>query len=96
MPDGVLEALLNLGILGPVLVAAGLYVTRLHKDLKEVQEKRTSDAQAVVDRVLALAKSHSDTSQLLNQTLTEHGLVLAELRDALRSMANYRAPGGGG
>lgn len=42
------------GPLGAIIVLGGLYVAKLHKQLKEVQDSRVSDAQRVVDRVLEL------------------------------------------
>ena len=54
MPDAVTAALLNAGILGPVVIAVGWYTLRLQTQLKDSQEKRVEDAQRVVSQLLEL------------------------------------------
>jgi hypothetical protein len=52
--DEVTQTLLQAGPLGAVLVAAGVYIFWLHRQLKAVQDSRVTDAQKVVTTLLAL------------------------------------------
>ncbi len=61
MPPAVINALVNAGILGPILLAVGWYVLRLQRQLTEAHaktteahEKRVDDAQRVATQLLEL------------------------------------------
>lgn len=85
MSESVTTALLNYGLLGPVLIACALYVLRLHKELRESQEARVKDAQAVIDRILGVAERYSDVSAEIAKSLALHTEALENLRDEVRS-----------
>lgn len=61
MPEAqVTDAVANLvqmGILGPIVVVLGYMLYRSQQQLNKVQGARVSDAQKVVDRLLALQQS---------------------------------------
>lgn len=86
MPDAVVQALVQMGVLGPVVVAIGFYVLKLQKTLQEVQEKRTTDAQGVVERVLSLVDRQNETIDNLRMTLSQLGGVINELRQEVREL----------
>jgi hypothetical protein len=86
----VIKGLLQLGILGPVLAALALYTWKLHRDLREVEAKRTYDAQAVTQKLLELNDKWNQVihSQLMSveaqrDLLKEIKDNLWEVRDAL-------------
>jgi hypothetical protein len=99
MPDSVVSALINAGILGPVLAAVGWYVLRLQRDLATSQEKRVEDAQRVATQLLELNDQWSETvsdqthafEQQRNLIVRVHEL-LGDLKDALRSRPAYPVP----
>lgn len=64
--DQVITELIKLSILGPILVALGLYTLRIHKDLRASEDGRIKDAQAVVDKLLKL---NSDWNTTINSLL---------------------------
>jgi len=86
MPDAVIQALVQMGVLGPVVVAIGFYVLRLQKELREVHEKRTADAQNVVERVLTLADRQNQTIEELRMTLSQLSSVITELRQEVKEL----------
>lgn len=92
MPEVILNALANAGIFGPFLAAALWYIYKLGKDLKEVQEKRTQDAQEVVTRILDLADRQNRTATELQLVLAQHAQTLGEVKEALRDIARGHPP----
>jgi hypothetical protein len=97
VPDQLLSALVNLGTLGPVVAAVGLYVLKLQREHREdralllaqlqtLSEKRTLDAHAVVDRVLGVSEAHSRSDEQFSGALQTLGHELADVRQELRDM----------
>jgi len=92
--DDALKAFLaNAGILGPILVAVGWYVLRLGRenrvliqDLKEIQEKRTADAQAVTERILDVTDRFNQISQDTQIALTQNTQAIVDLKEAIRDI----------
>lgn len=89
------KALLQGGILGAVLLLVGLYLLWLQREyrkdvallqvqLKDSQEKRVADAQAVVTTVLTVVREYNTTMQALNATILQNTNALEELREDLR------------
>lgn len=99
MSDSLIATLLQLGALGPVLVAVGWYVLKLQRELKEVHEARTTDAQAVTDRVLALASENNAIGAAQAQTQEGTRLALQALADRTErledAVRDHRSRGGG-
>ncbi len=87
LPQEVITALVNLGVLGPFLGAAIWYITRLQKDLKEIQDKRIKDAQEVVDRILDLAEQHNNTTNQLQLVLQQHAATLREIKEVIKDIS---------
>ena len=52
-----LTQLIAQGVLGPVVVALGVALWRVHQALSKAQEQRVKDAQKTVERILALTES---------------------------------------
>lgn len=100
MPEPVITALINAGILGPILIAVGWYTLRLQSQLRDSQEKRVDDAQKVVAKLLDLndrwnASFNQATSS--QEELRELLLRLHETLKELRVHGPYRTqspPGG--
>jgi hypothetical protein len=106
MPEAVTDALINAGILGPILVAVGWYVLRLQRQLTdahaktaEAQEKRVEDAQRVATQLLELNDRWSETVAAQSAAFDEqrnligrvHDL-LGDLKAALQSRTAYPIP----
>lgn len=79
MPEAVVSALINAGILGPVLLAVGWYTLRLQAQLRESQEKRVEDAQKVVSQLLEL-------NDRWNASIGHATASTDELRDSLERL----------
>ncbi len=99
MPDSVISALINAGVLGPVLIAVGWYVLRLQRELRVTQEKRVEDAQRVATQLLDLndrwsevvaEQTHAFEQQ--QQLIVRVHELLADLKDALRTRPAYAVP----
>lgn len=99
MPEPVVTALINAGILGPILIAVGWYVLQLQRKLDDAQGKRVEDAQRVAEQLLELndrwaevvgeqANAFQEQKHLI-QGVSE---LLKELRSALRPPAVYPVP----
>lgn len=84
MTPETVNALINLGVLGPVVAVLFLVVLRLHSQLRESQDKRTADAKAVVDRILTLVDQQHRVDQELNATLIGIQATLVDVRETLR------------
>lgn len=79
MPEAVATALLNAGILGPIVIAVGYYVLKLHDDLRNLNEKRVADAQAVTQKLLELADR-------INEDGREQGQINVQVLRAVEDM----------
>lgn len=74
-PD-IMTVLLNAGPLGAIIAAMGLYIWRLHKQLKESWEARVRDAQNVADRVVNINnESRTAINGLTNGVEKLHALI---------------------
>lgn len=80
MPPEVFTELAKVAILGPVIIALGWYTLRLHRDLRDAQEKRTADAQKVVDTLVALNNKWNDSLNQLGNAVRELKTAVDELR----------------
>ena len=89
------KALLQGGILGAILLLVGLYLLWLQREyrkdvallqaqLKDSQEKRVADAQAVVATMLTVVREFNTTMGTFNTTMMANTNALEELRDDLR------------
>lgn len=89
MPEAVTTALINAGILGPVLIAVGWYTLGLQRQLRESQEKRVEDAQRVVTQLLELNDRWN--ASFMVSTASEERLneSLLRLHEALREIRMY-------
>ena len=101
MDEATISALVNLGTLGPVLVAVGWYVIRreaehkaersaLQEQLSQLQEKRTEDAKAVVSTVLELTQRQTEVSQELGTALSQNTASVARLEESVRELTARR------
>lgn len=70
MPEVVVNALIQAGILGPIVAACGIHILRLQRDLHAAHEKRVTDAQNTLDRVLALVDQQHERDAALITGLT--------------------------
>ena len=95
VPEAVTTALINAGVLGPILIAVGWYTLRLQSQLRESQEKRVEDAQKVVNQLLELNDRWN--SALVQATAANEALgeSLMRLHEALRELRD-RVPARGG
>lgn len=99
MPESVVNALVNAGILGPILIAAGWYVLHLQRKLSESQEKRVEDAQKVAVQLLELndqwagVVAEQVAAQEEQKRLVE-GVrnLLGDVKGALQSRPGYPVP----
>ena len=82
--ENVVNTLLNLGALGPVLVACGLYIRYLHKELKASHDARVADAQRVIDVFLELNDKWNTTLNELTSTMTGLQTLLELIREQLQ------------
>ena len=94
MPTQVVEALINLGVLGPVLAAMAVYVVRRENRFEDqlkffrdqhsvVQEARVADAQKVADRIVQLIDRQHVVMSELQSALEKHTLLLDRLRESV-------------
>lgn len=84
--------LLKIGLLGPIVVGLAVYVLRLQKQIEEVQAKRTLDAQAVSERLLALSEKWSGLIAAHTAAMENQADTLNELKDAVRDILRGRRP----
>lgn len=110
MPDSVVNALVNAGILGPIIIAAGWYVLHLQRKLSESQEKRVVDAQKVAAQLLDLNDRWAEVvgeqvGAIEEQKRLIEGVrvLLVDVKEVLRHRPVYpvpaappRIPGGNG
>lgn len=96
MSDAVITALVNAGILGPVLVAVGWYTLRLQGQLKESQEKRVEDAQRVVSQLLDLNDRWNASFNQAAASTDELRDLVARVHDTLRDLRSASYGGAGG
>lgn len=94
MPTQLVDALINLGVLGPVLAAMAIYVVRRENRFEEqigyfreqhhvVQEARVADAQKVADRIVALIERQHTVMSELQSALEKHTVLLDRLRESV-------------
>jgi hypothetical protein len=79
MPEAATE-LLKVAIFGPIVVVLGWYVLRLHRDLRDAQEKRTLDAQKVADTLVVLTNKWNETVNTLGTAVRDLKTAVDELR----------------
>lgn len=87
MSTGLLEAVANIGILGPILALFGWYIWKQHIALRKSEEQRVSDANAVLDRLTSLNEKWHDLQVTYVRVLEANRATLEEVRDALRMLA---------
>ena len=96
MPEAVLNALLQAGILGPVVICVGWYTLRLQRELKESPEKRVGDAQHVVTQLLELNDRWNEVIQKQATGFDEQKDLIQRIHETMRDLERYmRAPYGG-
>lgn len=95
-PD-VIHAIVNLGTLGPLLLAMGAYVLRrearfdeamreLRTELKSSQDGRIADAQKVADRIVSLVERQNDVIGEQTRVLEGQSQMLDRLREAIERL----------
>jgi hypothetical protein len=82
-----LEAIANLGVLGPILALFGWYIWKQHAELRKSEEKRVADANAVLDRLTSLSEKWHALQVTYVRVLDSNTAVIEEVRDALRSLS---------
>jgi alkanesulfonate monooxygenase SsuD/methylene tetrahydromethanopterin reductase-like flavin-dependent oxidoreductase (luciferase family) len=101
VPPQVVEALINLGMLGPILAAMGWYVLRrehrfdqqlesLREQLHIAQESRVGDAQRVADRIVQLLDRQHDVLADTQLALDRQVGVLDRVREAVERLQPRR------
>lgn len=88
--ESVAGELLKVSIFGPILVAAGWFIWKQHKDvrslataLREVQEKRVTDAQAVTDKLIQISDKWNGTIRDQSHLVEVLHATLQRIEDAL-------------
>jgi hypothetical protein len=76
--------LIQQGVLGALVVLLLGAVIWLQKKLSASEASRTSDAQKVAGAMIALSKAHTETTQLINISLTKTQTTLEEILRELR------------
>jgi hypothetical protein len=92
MVDEALQSLLKQGgMLGALVALAGYLVSRLHRQLTDVQEKRIADAQQVSTKILDIVADNTGQRDKLIEALTlntqqlgENQHLIEELKRKLR------------
>lgn len=82
--DRVIDALINAGVLGPVLFLVGWVYVRQQKMKDEIQEKRVEDAQNVVDTLQQMQRDYVSQIQALTSAIQSNTAVMESIRDAIR------------
>lgn len=95
MPEAVINALINAGILGPILIAAGWYVLHLQRKLTESQEKRVEDAQKVAGQLLELNDRWAEIFSEQSAADEDQKRLLESLREMLREVKGALPAAGG-
>ena len=90
MDQSALVGLVNYGVLGIFAVLAVLALRQYQRRMDELQEKRVTDAQAVVKTLLEITDRQNEMAQELTETLSKNTAALVELRDALRDRRGPR------
>jgi len=72
MSDTLINALVNAGILGPILVALAIAYVKLQRNTAEIQEKRVKDSQEVVNTVLKLVDDQNTVTSELSAALDKY------------------------
>lgn len=86
VPDSVVNVLLqNAGPLGAVLVISFWALNKIHKQLSDAQEKRISDAQANIAKVLELVASQHESTNRLAAAIDGNADANRELRMMLEA-----------
>lgn len=70
------------GPIGVVLALAYLYIRQQHKELAEVQEKRVSDQQAMIAKLLELNDKWNETINAQIEVSEAHKQILQDLKTA--------------
>ncbi len=81
MPTGLLELLAtNAGPIGIVLAITYWYVNKLHKELVDVQNKRVTDQQAMVSKLLELNDKWHEALNAQSETAEAQKILLGDLK----------------
>jgi hypothetical protein len=89
MPQEAIDALINLGTLGPALVAMGWYALRMEaayrkqiedlaKQLLASQEARVADSMKVADRIVGIIEKQHDVLGDMQRVLEEQTVILRQ------------------
>jgi hypothetical protein len=84
MSSQVLDALVNLGILGPILALFGWYIWRLHTDLRRSEEQRVAEAMAVRELLLTLTSKWHELQITYVRALDANTSALEELAETTK------------
>lgn len=82
-----IDPLLQQGILGVLLVLAGLWIVKVHKELREVHEGRVADAKTTTDRILELVESQQGTQEALAQAIDQNTHAMQGLKDWMQELS---------
>ncbi len=78
------------GPIGIVLAITYWYVNKLHKELMEVQEKRVTDQQAMVSKLLELNDKWSEAIATQSEVMEAQKYLLGDIKTALSIMSSKR------
>jgi len=82
----------NGGSIGVVLGLAYLYIRQQHKELREVENKRVLDNQAMVTKLLELNDKWNETINSQIEVSEAQKVLLADLKTQLIHDQNQRYP----
>jgi hypothetical protein len=80
------SVLLGAGPLGAIILAMGIWIMRLHKDLRESQENRISDAKAVTEKILTLVESHQGTQETLSLAIQGNTAAITDVKEWMQEL----------
>lgn len=82
--NDVAQELLKLGPLGAILIVMGWYILRQDKIIKELQEKRTSDAKEYAQQMLGMNDKWNGTLNAVANSMEAQRDLMGELREMVR------------
>lgn len=91
MPESVFLELSKHGILGIILIPVGWYVWQMHKDRRVAETARVTDAQAVVDKLIAINEKWQQAFFTNVETLKTTVETLQQVRAALKDVEDVLA-----
>ena len=88
MPDPIAASEMLITQWGPpgaIVICLAGYAVKQAKDLKESQERRVKDAQAVVAKIIELVEAHSADKAALAEAISANTTAMQLLKERLNS-----------